>query len=183
MDATRCLDDFDPDFKYTNANVSHSWLMNYPDRLKPRPETLKISSKNETYAEPKPYRPPNKGKRKKMMEAFFRQVMTEEVLAQFDDEQIYVEPYNTDYSANYKNPDDMALPGECLSKNEKFKMQDKACPHELSKVKKLEELKSKYPLYLSAPLTFVSQMTGKQNFRKNSTITKPPDRNYDNIEY
>lgn len=66
--------------------------------------------------------------------------MTEEVLAQFDDEQIYVEPYNTDYSANYKNPDDMALPGECLSKNEKFKMQDKACPHELSKVKKLEEV-------------------------------------------
>lgn len=74
MDVTRCLDDFDPDFKYTDANVSHSWLTNYPDSLKPKPETLKISSKNEDYVEQKLFRGSNKGKRKRIMEAFFRKV-------------------------------------------------------------------------------------------------------------
>ncbi|EEB16018.1 hypothetical protein Phum_PHUM399840 [Pediculus humanus corporis] len=174
MDATRCLDDIDPDFKYTDANVSHSWIINYPDKLKPSPETLKISSKNETYTVPINRIPSTKGKRKKIMEAFFRKLITDETLAKYGMENdIVIEPYETDYSEHYKNPDDLPLPGENLSKNEKDKLiKDKSCSKkEVSKLEKIDELKLKYPLYLSTPLTFVSQITGKNNFRRSTPKT------------
>lgn len=35
-----------------------------------------------------------------------------------------MEPYLTDYTYNFKDPDDIPLPGECLSKNQKHKKKD-----------------------------------------------------------
>lgn len=75
MNESPCLDDIDPDFQYKDSNSSHSWLINYPDRLKAKPETLKISSKNEEYSEPKYDKSHIKERRKKLMKAFFRQVL------------------------------------------------------------------------------------------------------------
>lgn len=62
-------------------------------------------------------------------------------MSKYDEDVATIEEYATDYSAHYKNPDDMPLPGECMSKNEKLKMENKPDESNALKTAKIEEVR------------------------------------------
>ncbi|KAL0271828.1 UNVERIFIED_CONTAM: hypothetical protein PYX00_008800 [Menopon gallinae] len=184
MDVNRCIDDTDRDFEYGDRNRSHKWLFSYPGKLMPTKNEISLSLTKEVFGKPVQKSASTKGKRKKILENFYRQIIAEELKSDFDSEKAIIEPYETDYTEHYKHPDDMPLPGECLSKNEQLKMiAEETSSRPDTKNDTLEELKTKYPLYASRPYTFAAQTIGKDRFGIKSTISKPPEQNYDNIEY
>lgn len=68
------------------------------------------------------------------------QLIAEELKSQLESDQSIIEDYETSYTEKFKNPDDMPLPGECFSKNEKRKRTGEILPQERSQENKLQEV-------------------------------------------
>lgn len=74
MDATRCIDDSESGFPNSSLTDSRKWLFHYPGQLKPEEKSLKLSTTKESYGKPEIDRHPKQGRRKKLLEDFYRKV-------------------------------------------------------------------------------------------------------------
>lgn len=76
MSGNRCVDDDDSDqsVKQTDLNESQKWLFSYPGKLMPSKNEMCVSLTKATFVEPVKSNTSTKGKRKKILEDFYRQV-------------------------------------------------------------------------------------------------------------
>lgn len=183
MSECPCIDDIDPDFAPEHTNDSHKWLFNYPGKMRPDDADLKMGLTAEIYTNPAVNKKPKEGRRKKLLEIFYRKLFSEEVIRQLDSNDPVIEKYETDYSGNFKDPREMPLPGETLSESEKSQANKEDCGKSASDLSSSEKLIEKWPLYGSRPLSWYAQKQRKMDFGITTTISKPIEENYDGKEY
>lgn len=77
-----------------------------------------------------------------MANGFSLQLISKQFKEEMDENPIFIEDYETDYSEHFKHPNEMLLPGESFSKQDREQMSGAAekCPQKAHKHGQLEKV-------------------------------------------